>query len=608
MFNQEPGHCTHSATILTDRLQQDPYTEGGNDPGSMSVNLPDQQTVTAPNWVTHTSAVPRPPPTSAEPIQTPIDYHTLDRLLRACLAIPDAKRTLVVERFRHGADIGYRGTYHGRTITNNQSAERRHDGVTAAIAAEVAAGTTRGPFRSPPLRDFVVNPLSARDRAGGGTRLILDLSAPRGSSVNDGIDGEDFRTTVDEAVRLISLLGGRGALLAKLDIRAAFKLIPVRPDQRRLLGFYWDGHFYYQTALSFGSRSSPRIFNDFADCLEALFQQKAHRAVIRKYLDDFWLVCPGNAPADADRAYEAMKQTCAELGVPLATEKCSAPATRMTLLGLELDTDNMTISLPNDKLQALQATIQQLHRRQKCRKKELQSLVGRLVHAARCVPAGRAFSRRLVELANTAAAPLHWLRITAEARADMRWWAAFLPSWNGTAPLMDPRGADGGQPAFHTDSARSGMGAWSGSRWWAVSWPPGFVDAAAPSMTYLEMIPLLVACLVWGPSWRGCRVLVRSDNMGVVGSVARGWSGDSRTMSLLRHLLFAAALQNFSLEVRFVPTHQDGPADALSRGDIARFRRLRPLASQHPDPTPSGLSAYLAAPDAGPEPLTGYRL
>ena len=117
-----------------------------------------------------------------------------------------------------------------------------------------------------------------------------------------------------------------------------------------------------------------------------------------------------------------------------------------------------------------------------------------------------------------------------------------------------------------------------------------------------------MACLVWGDDWRGRRVLVRSDNMGVVGCVARGWSGDPRIMALLRHLLFAAARRAFSLEVRHVSTLANGPADALSRGDWPRFRYLRPAARREPDPLPAGVQAYLSAPDAGPRPLTGYDL
>ena len=113
--------------------------------------------------------------------------------------------------------------------------------------------------------------------------------------------------------------------------------------------------------------------------------------------------------------------------------------------------------------------------------------------------------------------------------------------------------------------------------WWAAPWPPGFLPGPAPSMTYLELVPLLVACLVWGDHWRGRRVRVICDNMGVVGCVSRGWSGDARTMALLRHLLFAAALRDCTLEALFVPTK--GPptlsAAATSAGSGVSARRRR---------------------------------
>ena len=106
----------------------------------------------------------------------------------------DARET-VVGRFRHGADIGYRGAARGRFAKNNQSAERRRAGVTAAIRREVADGTTRGPFRDPPLPNMIVNPLSARDKPNGEVRLILDLSQSRDVGVNAGIDPDEFRVT-----------------------------------------------------------------------------------------------------------------------------------------------------------------------------------------------------------------------------------------------------------------------------------------------------------------------------------------------------------------------------------------------------------------------------
>ncbi|KAF0308844.1 hypothetical protein FJT64_002119 [Amphibalanus amphitrite] len=65
-----------------------------------------------------------------------------------------------------------------------------------------------------------------------------------------------------------------------------------------------------------------------------------------------------------------------------------------------------------------------------------------------------------------------------------------------------------------TDSSRWGTGAWSGRHWWLYEWPPGVADGPGPSMTSLELLPVLVRC----------------DNFGAVGVVRRGWSGERRIM------------------------------------------------------------------------------
>ena len=66
----------------------------------------------------------------------------------------------------------------------------------------------------------------------GKWRLIVDLSHPRGSSVNDGIESELQPlkyTSVDKAVQMILEMGA-GTKLAKFDVEGAYRLVPVHPD------------------------------------------------------------------------------------------------------------------------------------------------------------------------------------------------------------------------------------------------------------------------------------------------------------------------------------------------------------------------------------------
>ena len=75
----------------------------------------------------------------------------------------------------------------------------------------------------------------------GKWRLITDLSYPPGYSVNDGIDPDLCSLsycTVDH-VAAVAAAYSRGALLAKIDIESAYRLIPVHPLDRPLQA--WNG-------------------------------------------------------------------------------------------------------------------------------------------------------------------------------------------------------------------------------------------------------------------------------------------------------------------------------------------------------------------------------
>lgn len=72
---------------------------------------------------------------------------------------------------------------------------------------------------------------------------------------------------VDDIVPVIQRLG-QGTLLAKLDVQAAYRTVPVHPDDRHLLGMVWKEGIYIDTTLPFGLRSAPKIFNSVADALE----------------------------------------------------------------------------------------------------------------------------------------------------------------------------------------------------------------------------------------------------------------------------------------------------------------------------------------------------
>ena len=101
----------------------------------------------------------------------------------------------------------------------------------------------------------------------GKWRLIVDLSAPEGGSVNDRISREQSTlpySSVDHLSALV-LSRGRGAHLVNADVKEAYRTVPVHEDDQPLLGISWQGVTYVNRVLPFGLRSAPKIFTAIAD-------------------------------------------------------------------------------------------------------------------------------------------------------------------------------------------------------------------------------------------------------------------------------------------------------------------------------------------------------
>ena len=164
-----------------------------------------------------------------------------------------------------------------------------------------------------------------------------------------------------------------------------------------------------------------------------------------------------------------MLSLCSELGVPRAEEKCDGSATRITFLGIQINTKRRQLRLPDDKLMDLLGELRLWADRKKCTKRELLSLISRLSFAAKVVPAGRLFFRRLINLSTKA----HRLHINAASPMDIHWWRDFFPLWNGHAPILDIVWASANSLQLYTDaSAKLSFGDHFQGSWFRAPWKP----------------------------------------------------------------------------------------------------------------------------------------
>lgn len=257
-----------------------------------------------------------------------------------------------------------------------------------------------------------------------------------------------------------SHLLGWGALLAKLDIRSAYRLIPVNPQNRQLLGVQWRGMQYVDSSLPFGLLFAPKIFTAVANALQRVMLNSGISRV-EHYLDNFvTLGSPGSS--ECGRNLERILAVCAELGAPLVMDQLVGPTDCLTFLGIELATQVGVMRLPADKFSRLRDLLTQWSEQRSCQRQQLGSLIGALQHAWCIVRLGRAFLRRATDLlyAPGATKGHHHLWLNCEFRVDLLWWKTFVVHWNGVSMFPNPS-----QPVFTmmSDTSRNwGCGGWSG--------------------------------------------------------------------------------------------------------------------------------------------------
>ena len=458
---------------------------------------------------------------------------------------------------------------------NYLSATRRPTHVIKYIEGKAAVGQLKLVHPSTRVHTSPVG-LVPKDHMPDRFRLIINLSAPEGASVNNGI--VDSLTSlqyshVADAVKLIKLAGA-GALMAKLDLKSAYRHIPVHPDDQALLAVRWQGHTFVDTALPFGLCSAPKIFTALADGLAWGMACEGISSFIH-YLDDFFFCAPALSQ-ECHCALSIAVPLCESLGFPVSPDKVVGPSTIITFLGIELDLVAMEMQLLPVKVDCLSLALARWWVRHAANKRQLQSIIGQLADASAVVPQGRSFLRALIETMNITKLPDHFVRLNLECRANLIWWSEFIQCWNGVAFFP---GRLVQKVVTSNPSGFWGCGAYfeygGVVEWLQLALPPSWQNA---NIAAKELLPIVLSLALWGSHWSGSRVLFRTDNQAVMAALTSFSTCDPTMSHLLQCLFFFEAHFDVEHKVVHLPGWDNPAADAIFRNKVDQFFSVhRPL-------------------------------
>ena len=474
--------------------------------------------------------------------------------------------------------------------------------VTDAIADWIKKGFAFGPVPLEEIpKDAKINGIMTKPKPNGAVRIILNLSAPLGNCVNEGIDTSLFPTVMSSTTKWLRALhlAGHGAKMCKIDWSDAYKHIAVSQTDTNLQWFTWLGMGFKELCLIFGCASSAGIFDRLAKLVVHIVATKSHFPTNRicQHLDN----CCAAAPANSD-TLEVFDNTftaiAAEIGVKLAPrddpEKSFGPDTKGLILGIVYDTINWTWALNNEKLARLLNDIKLLLDADSTQQVKIWSIVGKIINIQPLIPEGRFNLCHLLELNCHSTNRNDVILLTPNFKKQLYFWFTMIKLCSGRGKLTDPdlklppwsievyTDADGGS----MERPGLGVGAVANS-WWAYLPWSRIINlnkkqlngkCIGRSMSALELIGPLLA-ISSGYSWaKNQPIIFWVDNAAAVFIYKKGYSrscklSTSITLAISRIASGLGCRVQISKILR-CSTPLATMADALSKADFQKFLSL----------------------------------
>jgi hypothetical protein len=502
-------------------------------------------------------------------IPTPVKYQILEKLM---VGYDPLITKYLVDGFHYGFSIDNDQYVSNLNVKNLKTSFQNPDFVDTYLDKEIAAGRISVPCDHVPLDNMVFSPVGVHPKKQPGKfRIIQHLSFPKGSSINDGISRDNARVkyaSVPDAISKIRKIG-KNSFLAKTDIKSAFRIVPVHPNDYHLLGIKWKGKYMYDKVLVMGCSSSCKNFETFATALEWIISQKISDTEVLHILDDFLFIAKKNC----NESLTIFLNLCEHVGVPIAPDKTMGPLVALPFAGIDLNTVEMAAYLPQDKIEKFVGMLDKFLGRSSVTLKEMQSITGMLNFACGIVAPGRAFSRRLYDLTIGVKKSYYKIKLTQDVKLDLETWKWFLMQSNRKYFFLDYIWLTDEVLQLHTDASTSiGYGAYYGTHWISGEWDDTVLNQY--HITLLEFYPIFVSIYLWGNYLSNKCILLNCDNMAMVYILNKNTSKDKNIMTLLRKFVIICMKYNIFIRAKHIPGKLNVIADFLSRSQVSEAKQI----------------------------------
>ena len=270
---------------------------------------------------------------------------------------------------------------------NNPATAKHGQLVSDTIGVWVKKKFASGPFDSPPLANFRVNPLIAVEQHGK-VRPVLNVSEPSGRSLNDNVDKLSIEKVYMSSAKdfgHVMCKAGVSANFSKFDLSDAYKNVPCKISDLRLQGFSWLGKYFLETQQIFGAISSVPNYDILGHTIEdvAIVLSNTPANLTLRRLDDVPNVAPASTPW-CEQFANVYCDLCDSINVKLAPncpnkDKAFTNEKQGKVLGIIFRSEDLSWSLPAEKKTEVSKRNCESSRRKFCKSFVLAKIAGQII-------------------------------------------------------------------------------------------------------------------------------------------------------------------------------------------------------------------------------------
>ncbi|KZS10024.1 Uncharacterized protein APZ42_025607 [Daphnia magna] len=328
------------------------------------------------------------------------------------------------------------------------------------------------------------------------------------------LDDPIYRHFKMEGTAMLKHLLKKGDWMVKIDLQDAYLTVPIFPSHCKFLQFKWKGRVYEFTCLPFGLSSAPWGFTKILKPVVGFLRKNEIKLIF--FLDNILILSPTKEKAKLD--FNVAKELLEEIGFIINHTKSRAtPGQTMEFLGLDVNSNNLSVSLPESKVDSIinlcTRAIEKIH----ISLYEVARMLGKFSWATFALIFSQAHYRSLqsqyIENTRLNSNLDQKVSLSKEAVRDLTWWVQNLKTVNGKPlKIVDP------DLIIYSDACLSG---WDGHCNGLTTRGPWCADDHTRHINDLELMAALNCLKSFAPHITNISVLLYLNNATAVAYVKK---------------------------------------------------------------------------------------